>query len=348
MLVPPALLTFPLLALPSPNLPTYKPCNVVYTLHVPDFPLRITLQIPSRARSTLLNLLILLSGDVSPNPGPRAPKYPCGVCCKAVNWGQDAVKCDECDAWYHVPCMNMNPSFYHILQTHSNITWLCCQRGMPSFSSFLFNTTPIDLSNSFSVLSIGSRLTSNTCISSPPRPLHASTPNATHRSPNRTTLFSNATLDLSNFSSHVNSNTITKDLHTSPHPARISTLNSIPSSRTAQLSDIPPTDLTESLSSTDSLTECTYSSFTHTPHPTNQTDTGSPTNSTSFIRPFRIVTINFQSCRNKTQELEHLINSVKPDVIIGTETWLNSTINSNEIIKSALGFNVYRKDRPNK
>ena len=140
----------------------------------------------------------------------------------------------------------------------------------------------------------------------------------------------------------------TKDLHTSPHPARISTLNSIPSSRTAQLSDIPPTDLTESLSSTDSLTECTDSSFTHTPHPTNQTDTGSPTNSTSFIRPFRIVTINFQSCRNKTQELEHLINSVKPDVIIGTETWLNSTINSNEIIKSALGFNVYRKDRPNK
>ena len=58
--------------------------------------------------------------------------------------------------------------------------------------------------------------------------------------------------------------------------------------------------------------------------------------------------INFQSCRNKTQELEHLISSVKPDVIIGTETWLNSTINSNKIIKSALGFNVYRKDRPNK
>ena len=60
------------------------------------------------------------------------------------------------------------------------------------------------------------------------------------------------------------------------------------------------------------------------------------------------MTINFQSCRNKTQELEHLISSVKPDVIIGTETWLNSTINSNEIVKSALGFNVYRKDRPNK
>ena len=178
---------------------------------------------------------------------------------------------------------------------------------MPSFSSSFFNTTPIDLSNSFSVLSIGIMLTNNTCISSPPRPLHASTPNATHRTPSRTALFSNTTLDLSNFSSPANSNTITKDFHTSPHPARISTLNSIPSSITAQVSDIPPTDLTESLSSTDSLTECTDAPFTHTPHPTNQTDTGQPTNYTSFITPFRIVTINFQSCRNKTQELEHLV-----------------------------------------
>ena len=36
----------------------------------------------TKPSTTLLNLLILLSGDVSPNPGPRAPKYPCGVCCK--------------------------------------------------------------------------------------------------------------------------------------------------------------------------------------------------------------------------------------------------------------------------
>ena len=40
--------------------------------------------------------------------------------------------------------------------------------------------------------------------------------------------------------------------------------------------------------------------------------------------------------------------AIMVNVVIGTETWLNSTINSNEIIKSVLGFNVYRKDRPNK
>lgn len=64
-------------------------------------------------------------------------------------------------------------------------------------------------------------------------------------------------------------------------------------------------------------------------------------------KPLRILNINFQCCRNKTHELDHLINSVKPDIIIGTETWLNSAIGSSEIINPSAGYDVYRKDRPN-
>ena len=41
------------------------------------------------------------------------------------------------------------------------------------------------------------------------------------------------------------------------------------------------------------------------------------------------------------------IHSTKPDIIIGTETWLNSNINSIEIFKPDWGYTVYRKDRPN-
>ena len=37
------------------------------------------------------------------------------------------------------------------------------------------------------------------------------------------------------------------------------------------------------------------------------------------VKPLRLLSINFQSSRNKTQELEHLVNSVRPHVIIGTE-----------------------------
>ena len=42
-----------------------------------------------------------------------------------------------------------------------------------------------------------------------------------------------------------------------------------------------------------------------------------------------------------------MVNSVRPDVNIGTETWLNPTIGSAEIIRAELGYTIYRKDRPN-
>ena len=58
-------------------------------------------------------------------------------------------------------------------------------------------------------------------------------------------------------------------------------------------------------------------------------------------KQLRLLNINFQSSRNKIQELEHLVNSARPDVIIGTETWLNPTIGSAEIMKAELGYTIY-------
>ena len=135
---------------------------------------------PSVRTHILQTLLLLMSGDISPNPGPRTPKYPCGVCRKAVKWGQDAVRCDHCETWYHISCMHMSHSTYQILADNSNTSWICCQCGMPSFSSSLFNTTPVDLSNSFS--SFNSNSTFPLTVTSPLHPLHTSTPNP----PNRT------------------------------------------------------------------------------------------------------------------------------------------------------------------
>jgi len=40
---------------------------------------------------TLCTLLLLAAGDISSNPGPRPPRYPCAIGNKAVKWGQDAV-----------------------------------------------------------------------------------------------------------------------------------------------------------------------------------------------------------------------------------------------------------------
>ena len=42
-----------------------------------------------------------------------------------------------------------------------------------------------------------------------------------------------------------------------------------------------------------------------------------------------------------------LVESTKPDIIIGTETLLSDEIQSTYFFNPSLGFKVYRRDRPN-
>ena len=54
-------------------------------------------------------LLLLLSTDVHPNPGPgRAKpnwKFPCGKCSKPVRCNQQGVFCENCKLWWHQKCV---------------------------------------------------------------------------------------------------------------------------------------------------------------------------------------------------------------------------------------------------
>lgn len=60
----------------------------------------------------------------------------------------------------------------------------------------------------------------------------------------------------------------------------------------------------------------------------------------------RILNINFQSLRKKGKLLESIILDCDPDVILGTETWLDSQVASSEILPSDLGYDIQRRDRP--
>nr|MCS5551204.1 hypothetical protein [Gammaproteobacteria bacterium] len=59
----------------------------------------------------------------------------------------------------------------------------------------------------------------------------------------------------------------------------------------------------------------------------------------------KILNLNFQSIKNKKQDLLEIIDTVKPDILIGTETWHDPSISSYEYFPPDL-YNVFRHDRP--
>lgn len=59
----------------------------------------------------------------------------------------------------------------------------------------------------------------------------------------------------------------------------------------------------------------------------------------------RLLNINFQSINNKKAEFTYIIQESNPDIIAGTETWLDKDIFNAEIAQS--GYSILRRDRQN-
>ena len=53
--------------------------------------------------------------------------------------------------------------------------------------------------------------------------------------------------------------------------------------------------------------------------------------------------VNFQGLRDKTADLACCLEQHSPDIIVGTETNLNNSINSSELFPE--GYSVLRRDR---
>ena len=77
--------------------------------------------------------------------------------------------------------------------------------------------------------------------------------------------------------------------------------------------------------------------------PIVQKEAKSKTKKAVLNHPLRILIINCQSINNKRAKLHTVIDSAKPDIILGNESWLTPDIKNSEIFPDS--FDAIRKDR---
>ena len=62
-------------------------------------------------------------------------------------------------------------------------------------------------------------------------------------------------------------------------------------------------------------------------------------------RTLKIININSQSHKNKPELLQNLEDSTKPDISIGTSSWLTKKVNDCEVFSEGYRMSAVRRDR---
>ena len=86
-------------------------------------------------------MLLQMSGDVHPNPGP-ATKYPCPVCARNVTSRGVSYQCNICSGWVHAKCSGL----LNAAQYRRSSDWACgpCSTPPPIPSPPPTPTPPTD------------------------------------------------------------------------------------------------------------------------------------------------------------------------------------------------------------
>ena len=144
--------------------------------------------------------LILQAGDVETNPGPRAPRFPCGECnkaCSSYRGAKASILCDTCNSWFHADCIGISDPVLDVLG-RCDLPWECYKCGFTNISSGLFDT--FNLSGEVSDSSTNTSRSSHSSTSSTPgSPLAKSSPTK-QSAGNKTKINSLRTLEI-NFQS---------------------------------------------------------------------------------------------------------------------------------------------------
>ena len=102
----------------------------------------------------MILMLLLISGNIHPNPGPRSIRHTCPLCSKNASVKERIICCSASDSWYHVACLNISSPQGE--PNGNSAVWICNHCSSCNFSSnlLLSRITNFNSTNSFSTLEV--------------------------------------------------------------------------------------------------------------------------------------------------------------------------------------------------
>ncbi|XP_072046546.1 uncharacterized protein [Amphiura filiformis] len=127
--------------------------------------------------------LIIRSGDIEPNPGPRTPKCPCGECkkaCTSYKGANASILCDSCNLWFHSDCVGLSDPVFEVLAGNDS-PWECYKCGCANISPGIFDSFTVGESDSSDSFARSSCSSTSSC--QPGSPMAKSSPSKPTNSP---------------------------------------------------------------------------------------------------------------------------------------------------------------------
>ena len=112
-------------------------------------------------QKTYIILLLLLSNDVHPNPGPKqshSELLEACTMCKQEAIKEVSLQCDTCGRWCHITCTGANENVYHNMH-NTSMEWICPTKTCsPNHINYISDQTTLTSPNRYKSIEKGNEI----------------------------------------------------------------------------------------------------------------------------------------------------------------------------------------------
>ena len=343
----------------TPSYTTMFPSILKLKKHLPTSNKRLS--ISKKSKSNVNVTLILLCGDVHKNPGPN-PAFTCSNCQREITDYTAAMKCDTCKQWCHDKCGNMITANQTTLGKGSKYSWICpntsCKPNynQPTATDLnqgdLHESNVVTSPNRFTILvNLKEQTVEGNKIKRPQKSKTASVKRTVRKNDTAYNLWSEITkISPTDYQGKELCKGCNSEIRKSQRAISCDSCHRWIHQKCSDMKDqtykanmkkkhFPWTCNVCRIDESNTYDKPDFNLL----KPEEMPETLETVKISNTPKDMLIIHMNCRSVVNKTEELEHICNTLQPDIVCLTETWLDESVQTQSC--SPTGYRMIRKDR---